>query len=137
MQVREFAAALTAALDILDQVAGAEDRAAGAERQVAAAESKLAAHAEAHAKLKADSDAHLQDNLARLNEETAAHQSAVDRLRKQHSQLELRGKEQLENASAMLTSLNSQVGEMRKERDALSIEINKMKATVTDLAARI
>jgi chromosome segregation ATPase len=137
MNVREFAVALTNSLDALDKVAGVEDRAAAAERRVQAAEARLSEASEAHAKLRADSDAHLAKNLDTLNAETVRHNDLVNEARKKMAKLDELHKTQIDNAGGTLTKLNTDVGLLRKQRDDLAIEIEKHRNTILDLAKKL
>jgi len=137
MNVREFSAALQDALEALAKAENADDTAAAAERRATAAETRLQAAAEAHAKLKTDSDAHLATNLDRLNAETERHNGLVADAQKKLSQLDEAHKAQIENATSTLTQLNTDVGVMRKAKDDLAIEVERQRNMILDLAKKL
>lgn len=136
-EIHQFSRMLVAALAALDEAANAEELAKAAEKRRAESEAKLAEYAAAHAKLKAESDVHLQTNLDRLNAETEAHNAATAELKKRHFALEQRGRDQIENASSTLTSINASIGAARKEKDELLVEIARLQARVRELAQGI
>lgn len=136
MEVHDFYKVLGASLDALDRATGAEDRVKTAERQLQNKQNEISALADAHAKLKADSDAHLATNLAKLNEETVRHNNEVGEMQRKIRALEEMHKTQQENASNTLTHLNTQIGLARKELDEINIEREKTKNHMLDYARR-
>lgn len=137
MDIHEFYKALGDALGKLEVVKGVEDRADAAQRRLQAKEGELAALADAHARLKADSDRRLADNLAKFNDETVKHNQEIHALKKQIDQLNELHKTQQENASATLTKLNADVAVARKEHDEMLISREKMRNEIIDLAKKI
>jgi hypothetical protein len=137
MNVREFSAALQDALEAIGKAENADDTAAAAERRATAAETRLQAAAEAHAKLKAQSDAHLATSLDRLNAETERHHGLVADAQKKLAQLDEAHKAQIENATVTLTQLNTDVGVMRKAKDELAIDVERQRNMILDLAKKL
>jgi hypothetical protein len=137
MDIHQFHSALGQAIAALDRAGGAEERAKVAERALLAKQNELNALADAHAKLKADSDAHLAANLARMNEETEKHNALVAQLKREAFAHEQRNKDQTENASAALTALNAQVGIVKKDLDDMLIQREKMKNDAIEYANRM
>ena len=134
MTVEELHRLLGDALEKLREVTGLEDRATAAQRKYEQFQHQHAALIDAHAKVKEDSDAHLAENLAKLNDETAVHAGKVEDLKKQRDQLEVLHREQEEKADNTLSSLNTRIGTARKELAEWETRRDKVKNDVLEIA---
>ena len=137
MDIHEFYATLGNALHKLGEADGAEERARGAERRLSAAETALAGHAEAAAKLKKDADDRLESNRKLWNEEWQKHTDRIEELKKAAARLEDLHKAQSESAGNTLSKLNADISISQKLKAQLDIDINKMRETIHDMAAKL
>lgn len=136
LTVHEFYQVLGDALKRLDDAKSAGELADAAQRRLNNLNHEISALADAHGKLKADSDAHLAANQAKMNEETAKHQAEIDALKKQYNALEDLHKTQRENASATITRLNTEIAVAQKHRDEMNIENERMKSNMHEFARK-
>lgn len=137
MDIHEFHRALGASLDALGKASGAEEQVRAAQRRLDNLNQEIAARADAHAQMKADSDAHLAANRQKWAEELRGHEDALSEAKKKQAQLNDLHKSQEEAAGATLSQLNADVAKKLKARDELSVQIEQMKGTIHELASKL
>lgn len=131
---RAFAKQMTDAADVLEKAQEAETRADAAERRAAAAREAFASTTDAHKAALATQDAALAQRKKDYDAQTAEAEAALARHKQEHERIAQHSKEQVDRASATLSDLNGQVGEQRKQRDALAAEIAGLKARAESAA---
>lgn len=134
LTVHEFYQVLGDAIASLDKAKGADEQVNTAQRRLNDLNTQIAALADAHAKLKADSDAHLAANLAKFNEETVKHNNEVEARKKQLAALDELHRTQQENASNTLTHLNAQIGVAKHDVDRWSARREQLKNEAIEYA---
>ena len=133
--LRSFAAELSAALDALDRAATADANADAAERRRKAANEEFHAIQEQVAKVRADTAAHLHARMTEAADAEKKSAAALVEHKRKHDAIAETSRQQLEDADGVRSRLNSEIAELRKQKDSLTAEVAQLRAKISDLAS--